>query len=203
QDDTHALLEALVQKHLHLHHDDVRQSLAAVGAVGSVQQDLQQIADADLHASLAHVSAAGRAEPDPNATVRETGTPWRGRVRILRPHARGGLGRVSVAVDEELRREVALKEIQEEYADNSDSRARFVTEAEITGGLEHPGIVPVYSLGTYMDGRPYYAMRFIRGDSLKEAIERFHYGRAGARGPGIRPRFPRVLSRSHPGRAPP
>ncbi len=47
-------------------------------------------------------------------------------------------------------------------------------EAEITGGLEHPGIVPVYGLGTYADGRPFYAMRFIRGDSLKEAIERFH-----------------------------
>jgi serine/threonine protein kinase len=47
-------------------------------------------------------------------------------------------------------------------------------EAEITGGLEHPGIVPVYGLGTYGDGRPYYAMRFIRGDSLKVAIARFH-----------------------------
>src|SRR5262249_22870777 len=44
----------------------------------------------------------------------------------------------------------------------------------ITGGLEHPGIVPVYGLGSYGDGRPYYAMRFIRGDSLKEAIEQFH-----------------------------
>src|SRR5436309_1588467 len=68
QDDTQALLEALVQKHLRLHNDDARQSLAAVSSVGSVQQDLQQIADADLHASLTHVSAAHRAEPDPHAT---------------------------------------------------------------------------------------------------------------------------------------
>jgi serine/threonine-protein kinase len=44
----------------------------------------------------------------------------------------------------------------------------------VTGGLEHPGIVPVYGLGTYGDGRPYYAMRFVRGDSLKEAVDRFH-----------------------------
>ena len=51
--------------------------------------------------------------------------------------------------------------------------ARFLIEAEITGGLEHPGIVPVYGLGAYADGRPYYAMRFVRGDSLKEAIGRF------------------------------
>src|SRR5262249_33973404 len=71
-------------------------------------------------------------------------------------------------------REVALKQILEKHADDPVSRQRFLMEAEITGGLEHPGIVPVYGLGTYADGRPFYAMRFIRGDSLKEAIDRFH-----------------------------
>src|SRR5438552_2786680 len=63
-----------------------------------------------------------------------------GRFRVLRFHARGGLGRVSVALDEELGREVALKEIQDAHADDNSSRARFRLEAEITGGLEHPGI---------------------------------------------------------------
>jgi tetratricopeptide (TPR) repeat protein len=98
----------------------------------------------------------------------------RDRFRVLRPHASGGLGTVFVALDAELNREVALKQILPRHADDPDSRRRFVLEAEITGGLEHPGIVPVYGLGSYDDGRPYYAMRFIRGDSLKEAIERFH-----------------------------
>jgi len=69
---------------------------------------------------------------------------------------------------------VALKEIQSKYADDASSRARFLLEAEVTGGLEHPGIVPVYGLGQYADGRPFYAMRFIKGDSLKDAIARFH-----------------------------
>ena len=96
------------------------------------------------------------------------------RYRILRPHARGGLGEVFLADDGELHREVALKEIQAHRADDAGSRARFVLEAEITGGLEHPGIVPVYGLGIYADGRPFYAMRFIRGDSLKKAIEKYH-----------------------------
>ena len=93
---------------------------------------------------------------------------------MLRPHARGGLGAVFVALDAELQREVALKQILDHHADDPDSRQRFLLEAEITGGLEHPGIVPVYGLGTYADGRPFYAMRFIEGESLKEAIERFH-----------------------------
>src|SRR5262249_107388 len=57
---------------------------------------------------------------------------------------------------------------------------------QITGNLEHPGIVPVYGLGAYPDGRPYYAMRFIKGESLQEAIRRFHQTGADPRDPGER-----------------
>jgi serine/threonine protein kinase/formylglycine-generating enzyme required for sulfatase activity len=96
------------------------------------------------------------------------------RFRVLRRHAKGGLGEVFVALDNELHREVALKEIREQHADHPASRGRFLLEAEVTGCLEHPGIVPVYSLGEHADGRPYYAMRFIEGQSLKQAIEAFH-----------------------------
>src|SRR5947209_6244371 len=88
-------------------------------------------------------------------------------------HKHPPLGEVFVALDEELQREVALKEIQEQYADRQDSRTRFLREAQITGKLEHPGVVPVYGLGAYPDGRPFYAMRFIRGESMHDAIKRF------------------------------
>ena len=57
-------------------------------------------------------------------------------------------------------------------------------KAEVTGGLEHPGIVPVYCLGSDDDGRPFYAMRFIRGETLKEAIGAFHAANNLERGPG-------------------
>lgn len=96
------------------------------------------------------------------------------RFRILRPHAEGGLGKVSLALDQELNRHVALKEIKPDFVKDLNSRSRFTLEAEITGGLEHPGIVPVYGLGMDEGGQPFYAMRFIRGDSLKDAIERYH-----------------------------
>ncbi len=69
---------------------------------------------------------------------------------------------------------MALKEIRAENADRRDMQSRFQAEAKITGRLEHPGIVPVYGLGRYSDGRPFYAMRFIEGDNLKHGIERFH-----------------------------
>jgi tRNA A-37 threonylcarbamoyl transferase component Bud32/tetratricopeptide (TPR) repeat protein len=108
------------------------------------------------------------------------------RFRRIRLHSRGGLGAVFVAYDTELRREVALKQILDPRTDNAVNRSRFVVEAEITGWLEHPGIAPVYSLGVDDDGRPYYAMRFIRGESLRQAIDQFH-SEGGPRGdPGLR-----------------
>jgi serine/threonine-protein kinase len=177
--DEHALLDALVKKHLERHSNDPQQSLAAVSSVGSVKQELENLADPDLGQSLKHVTAAHPQDPYATAMISVGSETSLGqRFRILRPHARGGLGQVSVAHDAELHREVALKEIQPRHAGDSQSRTRFLVEAEITGGLEHPGIVPVYGLGTYDDGRPFYAMRFIRGDSLKEAIDRFHRDKA-------------------------
>jgi eukaryotic-like serine/threonine-protein kinase len=98
------------------------------------------------------------------------------RYRVLWAHAKGGLGEVYLAEDTELHRRVALKEIQSKHAKNPVSRDRFVAEAEITGKLEHPGVVPVYGLGTYHDGRPFYTMRFIKGEDLATAIRRFHSG---------------------------
>lgn len=96
------------------------------------------------------------------------------RYRIVRALARGGLGRVSVARDIELDREVALKEILEEKASSFDARDRFMLEAKITGSLEHPGIVPVYGLGIGQKGSPYYAMRLIRGKSLHLEIQNLY-----------------------------
>src|SRR5262249_48354619 len=118
----------------------------------------------------------------PVGTATSAGT----RFRILRLHDRGGLGNVYVARDEELNREVALKEIRPHYAHDPESRARFLLEAEVTGGLEHPGVVPVYGLGTDADGRPFYAMRLVKGDSLKEAVARFHRGESAGQVPGGR-----------------
>ncbi len=102
-----------------------------------------------------------------------TGTGGR-RFQVLRSQARGGLGEVFLAHDTELNRSVAVKELQAQRAHDPISQARFLFEAEVTGMLEHPGIVPIYSLSRHADGRPYYAMRLLEGGTLRDAIERFH-----------------------------
>lgn len=173
--DTKELVDALVEQHLSLHNNDPVQSLAALSTVGSLVDELGTLRSAELSASLAHV--ASQTTRPPNSSVLSGPTKSTvadgGRFRVLRLHAKGGIGQVSVAVDDELSREVALKELQPRYADDAASRSRFILEAEITGGLEHPGVVPVYGLGHYADGRPFYAMRFIQGDSLHDASQRF------------------------------
>ena len=185
-------IDGMVALHVKMHGGDVEKSLAAVPAARSTRKDLAGLGDPDIEATLGHV-ASGRDSSQRDADVDRTGTYSVGttssdgqRFRVVRPHARGGLGAVFVALDAELNREVALKQILDQHADDPTSRQRFLLEAEITGGLEHPGIVPVYGLGFGRDGRPYYAMRFVRGDTLKEAIERFHDDGASETDPGLR-----------------
>jgi serine/threonine protein kinase len=173
------LLDALVEEHLKLHGNDTQKSLAALSSIASVRDELAHIADGDIQASLPHVAArrndqnndlVGTVVP----TIAGGSTSARARFLILRPHAKGGLGQVSVARDTELNRDVALKEIQTQYAFDPQFQSRFELEAKVTGNLEHPGIVPVYGLGHTPDGRPFYAMRFVKGNSLETAVRRFH-----------------------------
>jgi eukaryotic-like serine/threonine-protein kinase len=181
-DDRRQLLDALVLKHLEQHNNDLHESLAALSPRSSAQEIFEGLGDSDVDRSIQRVRELRDEAPDPDETPSwsESGPT---RFRILRPHAQGGLGIVYVAWDQEVGREVALKEIQERHGKNADTRARFVQEAEITGALEHPGIVPVYGLGQYSDGRPYYAMRFIKGNSLKEAVNAFHQADVAGRDP--------------------
>jgi serine/threonine protein kinase/formylglycine-generating enzyme required for sulfatase activity len=186
------LLEALVVEHLKIHGDNPETSLSVLSSVSGAVVALRSIADPDVETSLHSITAALEGN---NHETRTDPPPTFGsgiRYRKVRPHAKGGLGEVFVAFDAELNREVALKEIQTRYADDPQSRARFLLEAEVTGRLEHPGIVPVYSLGRRADGQPYYAMRFIEGRSLREAIHAFH-GSDGPRSPDERARAFREL----------
>jgi serine/threonine protein kinase/WD40 repeat protein len=97
-----------------------------------------------------------------------------GRYRPLQLRAHGGLGEVFMARDEELGREVALKRMRWLEAADPQRARHFQFEAEITGRLDHPGVVPVYGLGCDAKGRLYYAMRFVQGDNLQQAIDQFH-----------------------------
>lgn len=170
----------IAERHLKIHGNDAIQSISILGVITKVSNPLQKLNDAEIDATVSLIlqnslGAEGPIEPD--TTFLPVRSSDGDRFQILRPHARGGLGVVSIAEDSELHREVALKEIKPDLVNDVGSRNRFMVEAEVTGRLEHPGIVPVYSLGTASNGTPYYAMRLIRGQSMKFMIAELHKSR--------------------------
>jgi tetratricopeptide (TPR) repeat protein/tRNA A-37 threonylcarbamoyl transferase component Bud32 len=146
-------------------------TLTAIDATDPILVELQQDTVDSLAATIATPPFP---PPVPSTLPGSTEALPRERFRLKRLHARGGLGEVFLAHDDALDRDVALKQIRSEHADHPNYRADFLREAHLTGLLEHPGVVPVYGLGTHPDGRPFYAMRFIEGETLRAAVGRFH-----------------------------
>jgi eukaryotic-like serine/threonine-protein kinase len=171
-------LDRLVLQQVHRHEYDVEDTPVDYAPISPSSAGMPASVDAapDGVAAGETVSAWSPDGRTATATATIPGAvdDARGRYQLLWPHARGGLGQVFVAQDTQLHRRVALKEIQPEHAEDPASRERFVVEAEITGNLEHPGIVPVYGLEWRPDGRPFYVMRFIKGEDLSAAARRFH-----------------------------
>src|SRR5262245_2241822 len=97
-----------------------------------------------------------------------------GRYEIGDEIARGGMGAVYSARDTVLNRRVAVKILQAEFAHAPDAVTRFLEEARITGQLQHPGIPPVHDLGTLPDGRPFLAMKLIKGRTLSAILTESH-----------------------------
>jgi len=82
---------------------------------------------------------------------------------------RGGMGVIYRAVQSSLDREVAVKTLLPEKASGS-SRDKFVAEALVTSGLDHPNVVPVHELGTNQDGEVFLAMKLVRGRSWQDLL---------------------------------
>src|SRR5262245_41634581 len=85
--------------------------------------------------------------------------PIAGRYDLGERLARGGLGTVYRAHDRLLNRTVAVKVMRGKYMDRPDLLRRFLRESRINGRLQHPGVVPVYQVGTLTDARPFIAMK--------------------------------------------
>jgi serine/threonine-protein kinase len=91
---------------------------------------------------------------------------WIDGYEIVEEIERGGRGIVYRVRDAELNRSLAVKVLLPELRDDADAVRRFLEERQVTGQLQHPGIVPVHSVGTLPDGRPYFAMKLVQGRTL-------------------------------------
>jgi serine/threonine-protein kinase len=94
--------------------------------------------------------------------------PLPGHLRLFREIGRGGMGRIHPATDRNLLRHVALKRLDRELAKVPMYRDGFIAEAQMTGQLEHPNIVPVHELAVSEQGVPYFTMKLVQGMNLDD-----------------------------------
>jgi PAS domain S-box-containing protein len=154
-----AHLESLVERKLQQHAGKGAEMLSEIAT--EMERSLNALRSAAARQSREASQGAG---PQPEARYTRT-----------QLHATGGIGRVWLARDRQLERDVALKELLPDQSGNAVFRARFLREARITGQLEHPGIVPVYELSQRADTQePFYTMRFVKGRTLRDAALEYH-----------------------------
>ncbi len=129
--------------------------------IGEATVELRRVPTGGTGGSLPPDLAAVR-QLLPEEVVREH------RYEIGQLVAQGGMGAILTARDAAIHRSVAMKVMLQSGA--AGDAVRFIEEAQITGQLEHPGIVPIYELGTDGHGQPFYTMKFVRGVTLKKVL---------------------------------
>ena len=157
------------------------ESLAdAIGdvALDALREAIERADESELRATIERIVES----VDPGLALNrpEVAGDQQQRFEVREELASGGLGEVFVARDRQLNRNVALKQIRQRLVDHPSANDRFLLEAEITGRLEHPGVVPVYALGQKADGQYYYTMRLIRGVTLEDEIKSYFDDEANA-----------------------
>ena len=136
---------------------------------------------------IARISPAGHVVAPESAAEVEPGTPGvefapaEEKYELVGEIGAGGMGEVVLVHDRDLRREVAMKLIREEHAGDAAMRRRFVAEAQATSQLEHPGIPPVHDIGITPQGKVYFTMKVVRGETLAQVLKKLFLGAKEAR----------------------
>src|SRR5262245_1346348 len=115
----------------------------------------------------AQQSSPGEVAPGPGAVA----TPGPPGYELREEVGRGGMGAVYRALDVALGRDVAVKILADRFAPDSPAALRFLSEARISGQLQHPGIPAVHQVGTLPDGRPFLVMKLIKGSTLEAILQ--------------------------------
>ncbi len=129
---------------------------------------------AALQAFDSRFLSAALEQETPGSSVPARDVPLRSSLIDFKKLAEGGLGTVYTATDTQLHRRVAVKFLKSSHFRDTHAENRLRVEAEITGRLEHPGIVPLYAYGKTPEAQPFYVMRLVEGESLADAILRLH-----------------------------
>jgi serine/threonine-protein kinase len=133
-------------------------------------QLLQEKFESTFIGGLTH---AGAWEEPPSAESRAA-PQIAGRYRVQGEVTRGGMGTIFKGYDADLGRDVAIKVLRQKHRTNAGLLHRFLEEARIAAQLQHPGVVPIYEVGQLADGRPYFAMKLVIGETLERLLAKRH-----------------------------
>jgi serine/threonine protein kinase len=97
--------------------------------------------------------------------------------KVITTINRGGMGVILQTRDLRIRRTVAMKVMKTSSQFSRENVLRFIDEAQLTGQLEHPNIVPVYELGLDEQGEIFYTMKFVKGTTLDDVLRGIRHGR--------------------------
>src|SRR5262245_52242476 len=122
----------------------------------------------DANATTAHPSDRDHSPRAADMSAAPASPPG---YELLDEIGRGGMGVVYRARDTALDRDVAVKLLPDRYPPDSPAARRFLSEARITGQLQHPGIPAVHQVGTLANGRPFLAMKLIKGNTLEVLLK--------------------------------
>ncbi|MCX5900022.1 MAG: bifunctional serine/threonine-protein kinase/formylglycine-generating enzyme family protein [Proteobacteria bacterium] len=158
----------------------MNKSLAATKVIRDV---LKISPDVDLeHASKMYYTRHGRQmSKDDAATIQDLIARSNADSKYIydKELGRGGMGAVFSTVDQDVRRKVAMKVMLPSTATSPAHIKRFLEEAQITGQLEHPNIVPVHEVGINEESNIYFTMKMVRGENLDEVLDKIAQGKAG------------------------
>jgi len=176
------LLDHLVAEAIRIHGGDVFQTLQTLGGRERVEEVLRGGDSASQLDGMSTVPMSQVSFLDESGDLAYAVEEAPGRYSQVSQYGRGGMGRVLLVHDEQIGRNIALKELMPQSQSSGASpalspvhrtaalSARFLQEARITGQLEHPSIVPVYEVGRRLDGTLYYTMKLVKGRTLSWAI---------------------------------
>jgi len=156
----HADIGALYQRWSSTHGEDVEAFVMHL-------HDQELISDETLRNILTQHEISLTAPPDPDVPLERLTT----RHKLVALLGKGAMGEVHMGRDPELKRTVAVKKLDPKLVHKPAFATRFFAEAQITAQLDHPSIVPIYGIERDEEGRLSYAMKFVRGKTLKDYMD--------------------------------
>ena len=154
----------------------IRLEDGTVFAIGGVKSILTELVEKEKLSMESQVFSIGPVESDDAEKIPEGSPKHQDKYEIKHEIDRGGMGSILLAMDLDLRRRIAMKVLIEGSRSSPQLCERFIKEAQVTGFLEHPNIVPIHELSADANHKPFFTMKLIAGETFDTVLRKLSEG---------------------------